>query len=105
MINDSLYSSRSDNWATPQPLFDTLNRIFAFKLDVCADAENKKCSTYYSVREDGLQQDWSTHKTVWMNPPYGRTIGQWMEKAYKESLKGCVVVCLVPARTDKKWWH
>lgn len=40
-----------------------------------------------------------------MNPPYGRTIGAWMRKAYEESLKGAVVVCLVPARTDTAWWH
>ena len=40
-----------------------------------------------------------------MNPPYGRTIKQWMKKAYESSLTGATVVCLVPARTDTKWWH
>ncbi len=40
-----------------------------------------------------------------MNPPYGREIKKWMEKAYLESTKGAVVVCLVPARTDTAWWH
>ena len=40
-----------------------------------------------------------------MNPPYGREIIKWMEKAYMESLKGTLVVCLVPSRTDTKWWH
>lgn len=40
-----------------------------------------------------------------MNPPYGRTIKQWMQKAYESSLKGATVVCLVPARTDTAWWH
>ena len=40
-----------------------------------------------------------------MNPPYGRTIGLWMKKAYEESCNGALVVCLVPARTDTKWWH
>jgi hypothetical protein len=40
-----------------------------------------------------------------MNPPYGRDIGNWMKKAYESSLLGAVVVCLVPARTDTKWWH
>lgn len=40
-----------------------------------------------------------------MNPPYGREIGHWMKKAYESSLTGAVVVCLVPARTDTKWWH
>jgi len=41
----------------------------------------------------------------WMNPPYGRTIGKWMRKAYESSLTGSTVVCLVPARTDTAWWH
>ena len=40
-----------------------------------------------------------------MNPPYGREIGAWMKKAYESSLQGAMVVCLVPARTDTKWWH
>lgn len=50
---------------------------------------------------------------VWMNPPYGRTIGQWMKKAYESATTSPVdglpdadlVVCLVPARTDTAWWH
>lgn len=40
-----------------------------------------------------------------MNPPYGRTIGDWMRKAYESSQNGATVVCLVPARTDTVWWH
>jgi len=40
-----------------------------------------------------------------MNPPYGRTIGKWVKKAYEASLDGSTVVCLVPARTDTAWWH
>ena len=40
-----------------------------------------------------------------MNPPYGREIKKWIEKAYKESTKGAIVVCLIPARTDTKYWH
>jgi len=40
-----------------------------------------------------------------MNPPYGRTIGQWMRKAHIASRQGATVVCLVPSRTDTRWWH
>lgn len=40
-----------------------------------------------------------------MNPPYGRTIGHWVKKAYDESRKGATVVCLLPSRTDTAWWH
>lgn len=42
---------------------------------------------------------------MWMNPPYGRTIGDWMRKAYESAQAGALVVCLVPARTDTVWWH
>jgi len=43
--------------------------------------------------------------SLWLNPPYGRSVVKWMQKAYEESLQGCMVVCLVPSRTDTKWWH
>ena len=42
---------------------------------------------------------------MFMNPPYGRVIGDWIKKAYKESLNGATVVCLIPSRTDTKYWH
>jgi len=40
-----------------------------------------------------------------MNPPYGREIGKWVKKAYLESLEGNLTVCLLPCRTDTKYWH
>lgn len=52
---------------------------------------------------DGLKQDWSKD-ICWMNPPYGRQIGSWIKKAFEESLRGATVVCLVPSRTDTRWW-
>jgi site-specific DNA-methyltransferase (adenine-specific) len=95
------FSSNTDLWATPQDFFDKLDAEFQFTLDPCATHENHKCQTYFTVDDDGLAQDWSGH-TVFMNPPYGREIGRWMEKA---SESGTTVVCLVPARTDTRWWH
>lgn len=97
------FSSASDNWATPQDLFDELNAIHHFTLDVCASPENAKCVTYYTKEQNSLEQEW--YGTCWMNPPYGREIGLWMEKAYKTSFNNSKVVCLVPARTDTAWWH
>lgn len=104
MLNDCLFSSKTDLWATPQDFFDTLNNEFHFTLDPCATAENAKCSTYYTIAEDGLQQDWSGH-IVFCNPPYGRKIGEWVKKCYEESLKGTLVVMLIPARTDTSYFH
>lgn len=100
------FSSKTDDWATPQDLFDKLNNHFNFTLDVCASDDNAKCSEYFTVDDDGLQQDWTTTPgAAFMNPPYGREIIHWMKKAYESSLEGATVVCLVPARTDTKWWH
>jgi phage N-6-adenine-methyltransferase len=99
-----LFSSQSDEWETPQALYDKIDFIYNFTLDVCATAENKKCARYFDRKTDGLAQSWSGER-CWMNPPYGRKIGEWMRKAYEESLTGALVVCLVPARTDTAWWH
>jgi len=97
------YSSATDLWETPQAFFDELNAIFGFGLDVCATPENAKCPRYFTKETDGLAQEWKG--VCWMNPPYGREIGQWMAKAYRSALSGATVVCLVPARTDTVWWH
>lgn len=102
-INQGLFTSNTDLWATPQSFFDKLNEEFNFDLDVCANYENAKCVRFFSEEADGLKQDWNG--VCWMNPPYGRVIGEWIKKAYEASLNGSTVVCLLPARTDTKWWH
>ena len=104
MVHRSLFSSESIEWATPQWLFDALDTEFNFTLDPCCTVENAKCKTFFTIKDDGLSQDWGTH-SVFMNPPYGREIGKWMEKAYLSSLKGCTCVCLIPSRTDSRWFH
>jgi len=98
------YSSVTDEWPTPRWLFDALNAEFGFTLDPCATPANAKCPVFYTKADNGLTQDW-TDQIVFMNPPYGRTIGHWMRKAYESTRGGSTVVCLVPARTDTNWWH
>ena len=98
------FSSATDEWETPQAFFDVQDRIYNFTLDVCANSRNAKCDLYFSKRTDGLARPWAPHR-CWMNPPYGRMIGDSMRKAYVENLCGALVVCLVPARTDTAWWH
>jgi len=98
-------SSNTDEWETPQELFDELDAEFHFTLDPCATKENAKCARYFTKEKDnGLAKSWSG-ETVFMNPPYGRQISMWLHKAWLESSRGCTVVCLVPARTDTAWWH
>lgn len=96
------YSSETDEWATPQDLFDVLGREFSFELDVCALPSSAKCERFFTPEDDGLAQEW--RGTCWMNPPYGREIGVWMTKAFASARAGATVVCLVPARTDTRWW-
>ena len=104
MTNNVHFMSESDQWATPQDLFNKLDSIFNFETDVCADASNAKCDKFYSVEDDGLKQDWEG--VCWCNPPYGREIPKWIEKAYTSSVESnATVVCLVPARVDTRWWH
>ena len=91
-------------WETPDDFFNKLNEEFNFTLDVCANEENHKLDIYFSEEQDGLKQDWNKN-TCFMNPPYGREISKWIKKAFEEYKKGSVVVCLIPSRTDTKWWH
>lgn len=98
------FSSKTDLWSTPQDFFDKLDFIYQFNLDPCSDGVNAKCENFFTKEDDGLLQDWGG-KRVFMNPPYGREIKLWMKKAYEESKKGALVVCLVPSRTDTAWWH
>jgi phage N-6-adenine-methyltransferase len=102
-IDAALFSSASDEWATPQATFDALNEEFGFTLDACATADNAKCTRYYTKEQDGLAQDWSG-EIVWMNPPYS-AIKAWISKAWQEGHKPrTTVVCLIPARTDTAYW-
>jgi phage N-6-adenine-methyltransferase len=103
-MNPVHFSSATDNWATPVDFFAALNKLFRFELDVCASDQNAKCARYFTVEQDGLSQEW--RGVCWMNPPYGRGIEHWMRKAYESARGlGSTVVCLVPARTDTRWWQ
>lgn len=87
MINRGLYTSNSEEWATPQDFFDRLDEEFHFTLDPCATAENAKCEKYYTKEQNGLAQDW-TGETVFCNPPYGNEIGKWCLKCLEHSESG-----------------
>lgn len=97
---------RSDvaEWSTPQWLFDLLDAEFHFTLDVCAQPENAKCRRFYTKQDDALSPKRKWVGVCWMNPPYGREIGDWMTKARIEAENGATIVCLVPARPDTNWW-
>lgn len=103
-MNRVLFSKQSDEWETPQDLFDKLNTEFDFNLDPCATDENHKCDLYFTQEQNGLDVSWGGH-SVFCNPPYSQ-IGKWVEKSYREGCKdNTVVVLLIPARTDTRYFH
>ena len=102
MINNGLFTSNTPEWPTPQDFFNKLNEEFNFNLDPCATKENAKCDKYFTESDDGLKQSWDGYN-VFMNPPYGREIGKWVKKA--SEARGGVVVCLLPSRTDTRYFH
>lgn len=106
MINESMFTSTTAEWATPQAFFDELNAEFNFTLDPCATSENAKCARYFTKEDDGLARSWNGER-VFCNPPYGRAINKWIEKAHNEAVYGgcALVVILIPARTDTRYFH
>jgi phage N-6-adenine-methyltransferase len=97
-------SDRTD-WETPRELFDRLDAFWHFDLDVAASDTNHLCADYYTKETDGLAHSWAGRR-VWCNPPYGKQIGDWARKAYEETRDGrTLVIMLVPARTDTRWYH
>ena len=97
-----LYSSKKEDWETPQNLFDELNKKYSFTVDVASSNTNYKVQKHYTIKDNGLIQDWENER-VWCNPPYGREILKWVEKAYFSNAD--IVVMLLPARTDTRWFH
>ena len=101
----TIFSSATGEWETPIDFYDMLDKEFGFTLDPCCTPETAKCGKYYTAEDDGLSESWEGH-TVFMNPPYGRDIKHWIQKAYEEGKKkDTVVVALIPSRTDTKYWH
>lgn len=106
MVSKKLFSSAIEEWETPEEVFIPLSKEFGpFDLDPAADSRNTRAPKFYSIEENGLAKEWNGR--IWLNPPYGRDIGHWMQKAGHEALTGraAIVVALVPARVDTAWWH
>ena len=109
--NNGRYNGDGRHWATPPEVFDPLHAEFRFTLDPCATASSAKVPRFYSEHDepgssgvDGLSRSWAGER-VFMNPPYGREVYAWTRKARDEAARGALVVGLLPASTDLKWWH
>lgn len=99
-MNAALLSSKNMCWCTPQDFFDKLNAEFGFVLDPAATDKTAKCSLYYTPETDGLSQSWDRGGAVFCNPPYGREIGKWVQKAFEEA-RGGVSDCFTYPSADR----
>lgn len=126
-----LMSSVKQDWGTPVDLFENINVLFNFDLDVCATEDNKKVDNFISPEMDAFNVQWKG-KSCWMNPPYGKPekqcsvrcnkkkctdrgfhrvkylpgVGDWINRAYVQCIENeSTVVCLLPARTDANWFQ
>lgn len=107
-----LFSSSSIEWGTPEKFFKAVESEFGrMELDAAAREGNTLCPEFVSPEEDALSgESWRRPSMkkglVWLNPPWGRGVGKWVEAAARQSSKNdLTVVCLLPANTDTAWWH
>lgn len=135
MSKDNIFfSSKKQCWETPQNLFDKLDSIFHFDIDVCASKENAKCKKFFTEKDDLFSQEIKPGSVCFMNPPYGNGerecvdpdkckkekcrdrgyhqvgnipgIYEFVKFAYNESKENnCTFVCLIPAKTETKLWQ
>lgn len=104
MNTEVMFSSKSDEWSTPQDIYEQLDNEFHFNLDPCATEENHKCDTFFTQNDDGLSKNWGGYR-AFVNPPYSQ-IKQWVKKCWEESTKpNTIVVMLIPVRTDTRYFH
>lgn len=102
-----MFSANSSLWRTPGAVFDALDEEFVFDLDPCPGEATLRAAGLNEL-EDGLHDSWRPFRTAFVNPPYGKAISLWIEKALAElrlSKMPSRVVLLLPARTDTHWWH
>lgn len=106
---EQLFASKKQDWATPDHVFEHFDNQYCFGLDAAARRDNAKCELFIPPEEDALSFSWKERfpdvHAAWLNPPYGRGVGKWMEHCYHQARDGMLVVALVMARTDTRWWH
>ena len=96
------------DWNTPQEVVDLVTGYAPIVLDPCSNATSiVPAKTRYMLPEqDGLALPWDSEPgVVFVNPPYSREIGPWIDKAIASYSDGTQIILLVPARTCTRWWR
>lgn len=112
-LNPALFSSKRDDWETPDWLLERCLGILrdrfgsqaTFDIDLCASETNARCNLFYSKQRPFICEDpvELAGMHAFMNPPYGRGIGDLIENAHCPSLASLTMI--LPARTDTKWFQ
>lgn len=115
MTAASLLTSAWSHWTTPDDVLTRVRCVGPIDLDPCGNPNDqvKAFESWHGPagtgkhRVDGLATSWmkAGRGLIYTNPPYGRTVQHWIEKAAREGAAGAEVILLVPARTDTAWWH
>ena len=93
----------NDERETPQELFNRINSVFHFEIDLAANTINHKCPVFLTKEIDALKQQRWEFSPAWCNPPYSRgQLIQWISKAANES---CKLVMILPCDSSTKWFH
>lgn len=105
-----MMSSESGEWYTPRAFMDAVAEVFPYiDLDPASSEEANRvigAQRIFTVEDDALAQDW-TSETLYLNPPYGDVIADFIAKLLYEVRAGHVLeaIVLVPARTDTAWFR
>lgn len=107
------FSSKSDNWTTPTDLIAKIHAAHPLHIDAAAWRHNAATQHFITPLDDALDIDWHALWSpffgprvklhAWLNPPYSQ-IAEFLAAAVRNSAK-MSVTCLIPARTDTRWWH
>lgn len=117
-----LMSSANSEWQTPPVVLELVRKVVPIALDPCTTVANPcgaeeiaiavvRMEMPERVHVDGLALDWAAvverrGGLVYVNPPYGRAIGDWTDKCRNVAAEqGIDVIALLPARTDTRWWQ
>lgn len=105
-------TSKRDTWCTPPSVLAPVRETFGgtIDLDPCwnpnAITEPLVGFDYERRGEDGLTQPWDfilgCRTRVFVNPPFGRALPAWVDKAIAEARKGAEIIMLLPAAVDTK---
>lgn len=99
--------SSSDEWSTPQEMWDHLNAKYKFTWDMAASADNAKCVNYVPKSANSLLNNWPLDGWLWLNPPYSKpNLDDFMDMVRRQVIeRGCRIVTLTPNSTSEGWFQ